>query len=94
VSPAEAFLDMAVETDAKGLWNYPFLNFDFDAIEAKIKDPNVILGIGDAGAHFGQIQDASQSTYFLTAGSATPTPGRSRRASGCSVPRGPTPIST
>ncbi len=57
---------MAVETDAKGLWNYPFLNFDFDAIEAKIKDPNVILGIGDAGAHCGQIQDASQSTYFLT----------------------------
>jgi N-acyl-D-aspartate/D-glutamate deacylase len=48
------------------LWNYPFLNFDFDAIEAKIKDPCVILGIGDAGAHCGQIQDASQSTYFLT----------------------------
>ncbi len=66
VSPAEAFLDMAIETDARGLWNYPFLNFDFDAIEAKIKDPNVILGIGDAGAHCGQIQDASQSTYFLT----------------------------
>jgi N-acyl-D-amino-acid deacylase len=66
VSPAEAFLDMAIETDARGLWNYPFLNFDFDAIEAKIKDPSVILGIGDAGAHCGQIQDASQSTYFLT----------------------------
>lgn len=66
VSPAEAFLDMAVESKAKGLWNYPFLNFDFDAIEAKMKDPNVILGIGDAGAHCGQIQDASQSTYFLT----------------------------
>jgi len=66
VSPAEAFLDMAIETDAKGLWNYPFLNFDYDAIEAKIKDPSVILGIGDAGAHCGQIQDASQSTYFLT----------------------------
>ncbi|MFT7647780.1 MAG: N-acyl-D-amino-acid deacylase [Candidatus Poriferisodalaceae bacterium] len=66
VSPAEAFLDMAIETDARGLWNYPFLNFDFDAIEAKIKHPSVILGIGDAGAHCGQIQDASQSTYFLT----------------------------
>ncbi len=66
VSPAEAFLDMAIESEAKGLWNYPFLNFDFDAIEAKIKDPSVILGIGDAGAHCGQIQDASQSTYFLT----------------------------
>jgi N-acyl-D-aspartate/D-glutamate deacylase len=66
VSPAEAFLDMAIETGAKGLWNYPFLNFDEAAIEAKIKDPSVILGIGDAGAHCGQVQDASQSTYFLT----------------------------
>lgn len=66
VSPAEAFLDMAIESDARGLWNYPFLNFDYDAIEAKIKHPDVILGIGDAGAHCGQIQDASQSTYFLT----------------------------
>ncbi len=65
-SPAEAFLDMAIETAAKGLWNYPFLNWDFDAIEEKINDPSVILGIGDAGAHCGQIQDASQSTYFLT----------------------------
>jgi N-acyl-D-amino-acid deacylase len=66
VTPAEAFLDMAMESDARGLWNYPFLNWDYDAIEAKINDPNVILGIGDAGAHCGQIQDASQSTYFLT----------------------------
>ena len=66
VFPAEAFLDMAMESGAKGSWNYPFLNWDFDAIEAKIKDPSVILGIGDAGAHVGQIQDASQSTYFLT----------------------------
>ena len=66
VTPAEAFLDMAIESGARGLWNYPFLNFDVDAIEAKIDDPHVILGIGDAGAHCGQIQDASQSTYFLT----------------------------
>jgi len=66
VSPVEAFLDMAISTSGKGLWNHPFLNFDFDAIEAKIRDPHVILGIGDAGAHCGQIQDASQSTYFLT----------------------------
>jgi len=66
VSPAQAFLDMAIESGARGLWNYPFLNFDVEAIGAKIDDPHVILGIGDAGAHCGQIQDASQSTYFLT----------------------------
>ena len=66
VSPAEAFIDMALESEGRGLWNYPFLNFDFDAIQSKLKHPAVVLGIGDAGAHVGQIQDASQSTYFLT----------------------------
>ena len=66
VSPAEAFIDMALESGGKGLWNYPFLNWDFDAIEAKLRHPDVVLGIGDAGAHVGQIQDASQTTYFLT----------------------------
>ena len=66
VSPAEAFLDMAIETGSQSLWNYPFLNFDFDAVEAKLRHPDVVLGIGDAGAHVGQIQDASQTTYFLT----------------------------
>ncbi|MDH4076558.1 MAG: amidohydrolase family protein, partial [Acidimicrobiia bacterium] len=66
VSPAEAFIDMALESEGRGLWNYPFLNWDFDAIEAKLRHPDVVLGIGDAGAHVGQIQDASQTTYFLT----------------------------
>ncbi len=66
VSPAEAFIDMALESEGRGLWNYPFLNFDFDAIQAKLAHPDVVLGIGDAGAHVGQIQDASQTTYFLT----------------------------
>jgi N-acyl-D-amino-acid deacylase len=66
VSPAEAFIDMALESEGQGLWNYPFLNWDFDAIEAKLRHPDVVLGIGDAGAHVGQIQDASQTTYFLT----------------------------
>ncbi len=55
-----------METGAQSLWNYPFLNFDFDAVEAKLRHPDVVLGIGDAGAHVGQIQDASQTTYFLT----------------------------
>ncbi|MGF1596937.1 MAG: amidohydrolase family protein [Acidimicrobiales bacterium] len=66
VAPAEAFIDMALESAGRGLWNYPFLNFDFDAIEAKLKHPDVVLGIADAGAHVGQIQDASQTTYVLT----------------------------
>ena len=31
-----------------------------------LDDPVVTLGLADAGAHVGQIMDASQPTFFLT----------------------------
>ena len=31
-----------------------------------LADPNVVMGLADAGAHVGQIMDASQPTFFLT----------------------------
>ena len=31
-----------------------------------LDDPLVTLGLADAGAHVGQIMDASQPTFFLT----------------------------
>jgi N-acyl-D-aspartate/D-glutamate deacylase len=30
-----------------------------------LSDPNVVMGLADAGAHVGQIMDASQPTYML-----------------------------
>ena len=64
--PVETFIDTALETDGAALWSYPFLNHQTPAIVEMLKDPNVVLGLADAGAHVGQIMDTSQPTYFLT----------------------------
>ena len=36
------------------------------AVEEMLDDPLVTLGLADAGAHVGQIMDASQPTFYLT----------------------------
>jgi N-acyl-D-aspartate/D-glutamate deacylase len=66
VSPAAAFIELLLETDGHLVANMPFLNQDLSAVEAMLDDPLVTLGLADAGAHVGQIMDASQPTFFLT----------------------------
>jgi len=66
VSPVEAFIDLTLERDGRLLLNWPFLNQDFDAVETMLRNPAVVLGLADAGAHVGQIMDASQPTFFLS----------------------------
>ncbi|MEZ5261783.1 MAG: amidohydrolase family protein [Acidimicrobiales bacterium] len=64
--PVETFIDTALETNGAALWSYPFLNHQTPAIVEMLEDPNVVMGLADAGAHVGQIMDTSQPTYFLT----------------------------
>jgi N-acyl-D-amino-acid deacylase len=64
-SPAEAFVMLSLEREGRALFNYPFLNPEFDAIEAMLDHPQVVIGLGDSGAHVGQIMDSSLPTYFL-----------------------------
>ncbi len=66
VSPAAAFIELALETDGHLVASMPFLNEDLSAVEAMLDDPLVTLGLADAGAHVSQIMDASQPTFFLT----------------------------
>jgi N-acyl-D-aspartate/D-glutamate deacylase len=66
VSMAEAFLDLADRTDGRALVYWPLLNQSMDAIAEMLVDDTVIMGLADAGAHVGQILDASQPTWFLT----------------------------
>ncbi len=66
VSPAAAFIELILETDGALVANMPFLNQDLSAVEEMLDDPLVTLGLADAGAHVGQIMDASQPTFFLT----------------------------
>jgi N-acyl-D-aspartate/D-glutamate deacylase len=65
VSPAEAFIVLSLEREGKALFNYPFLNPEFDAVQEMLDHPQVVIGLGDSGAHCGQIMDASLPTYFL-----------------------------
>jgi N-acyl-D-amino-acid deacylase len=65
VSPAEAFIALSLEREGKALFNYPFLNPSFEAIQTMLDHPRVVIGLGDSGAHVGQIMDASLPTYFL-----------------------------
>lgn len=65
VSPAEVFITLSIEQEGKALFNYPFLNPTFDAVQHMLDHPRVVIGLGDSGAHCGQIMDSSLPTYFL-----------------------------
>lgn len=66
VSAAAAYLELLLETDGTVVLTYPFLNQRLEAVEEMLDDPLVTLGLADAGAHVGQILDASQPTFLLT----------------------------
>ncbi len=66
VSAAEAFIDLALESDGRIVCNVPFLNQRFAAVEEMLDDDVVVMGLADAGAHVGQIMDSSQPTFMLT----------------------------
>jgi len=65
VSPVEAFIDLALETDGRLLLSWPLLNQGVDAIGEMLAQPEVLMGLADAGAHVGQTMDASAPTYLL-----------------------------
>ncbi|MGF7237960.1 MAG: N-acyl-D-amino-acid deacylase family protein [Frankia sp.] len=62
---AAAFVDFLIETDGLGLLYYPVLNQDLDAVAAMVTNPDVVVGVADAGAHVAMTMDAGQSTYLL-----------------------------
>ncbi len=64
-TPAAAFITLALQDDGKTLFNYPFLNPQFEAVQEMLDHPRVVIGLGDSGAHCGQIMDSSLPTYFL-----------------------------
>ena len=66
MSEPEAFIELSIAENGLALFNFPFLNPEMEAVERMLNDPNVVLGLGDSGAHCGQIMDASLPTYFLT----------------------------
>jgi N-acyl-D-aspartate/D-glutamate deacylase len=68
VAPTELAYDLMLENGGRGLLLAALANYgsgSLDPIHSLITDPNSVIGLGDGGAHYGMICDASYSTYFL-----------------------------
>ncbi len=65
-SAIEAYVDLCLATRGAVVLNWPVLNQDFAVIAEMLTDPLIMMGLADAGAHVGQILDASQPTFFLS----------------------------
>lgn len=68
-SPEEVVYDMLLEDNGRALLFVAMANFsdgNLDFVETMLRDPNVVVGLGDGGAHYGMICDASYTTFALT----------------------------
>ena len=64
-TPADAFITLTLARHGRQLLVWAFRNDDMDAVETMLRSPVTIMGLADAGAHVGQILDASQTSFYL-----------------------------
>ncbi|MBX9920478.1 MAG: amidohydrolase family protein, partial [Mycolicibacterium frederiksbergense] len=69
VSPLEEAYDRLLDDDGHAMLLVTLANFrdhSLDTVAELIQRDDVVLGLGDGGAHYGMICDASFPTYMLT----------------------------
>jgi N-acyl-D-aspartate/D-glutamate deacylase len=69
VPPQELAYDMLLEHDGKAMFYITMGNYyegKLDALGELLRRPGIVMGLGDGGAHYGAICDASYPTFFLT----------------------------
>ncbi len=64
--PAETFLRMSRETRGKALFTKLFFNPNLRAVEDLISGGHILPGLGDAGAHVGQVMDSGWCSFVLS----------------------------
>ncbi len=64
--PAETFLRMCRDSRGKSLFTMRFFNQNLKACADLISGEHCLPGLGDAGAHVGQIMDAGWSSFVLS----------------------------
>jgi N-acyl-D-aspartate/D-glutamate deacylase len=68
-TPEELVYDAFVESEGKAMFLAALGNFEngkLDAAHEMLTHPDCVPGLGDGGAHYGAICDASYSTFLLT----------------------------
>jgi len=63
--PAETYLRMLRESDGAALFTVQFFNRSIEALEEVLTSDHILPGLGDAGAHVGQIMDAGWTTFVM-----------------------------
>lgn len=66
VRPLDALLDVALEDDLATRFRVVSLNHDEELLGALLRDPRVVLGAHDAGAHVDELCDAVFPTHLLS----------------------------
>jgi N-acyl-D-aspartate/D-glutamate deacylase len=69
VSAAEIAYDLLLEDDGRGILYFPVTNFhdgNLDIALEIMRHDDMIIALGDGGAHYGLICDASYPTFALT----------------------------
>jgi N-acyl-D-aspartate/D-glutamate deacylase len=68
MTPYEYVYDLLLEKEGKALLYHPgsnYRDFNLDAVRAMEAHRHTVLGLGDGGAHYGMICDASFPTSYL-----------------------------
>ncbi len=66
VSPVEAMIDLAIESDMECFFLQPIANEDQDHALELMRHPRTVVTFSDSGAHVSQIMDASLQTHLLS----------------------------
>lgn len=66
VHPVEFVIDRLIESEGRELFNMWFFNRNAEALGEFLQLEGVCPGLGDAGAHAGQICDADSPTHYLS----------------------------
>ncbi len=66
VSPVDAMIDLAVESDMECFFLQPIANEDQEHALELMRHPRTVVTFSDSGAHVSQIMDASLQTHLLS----------------------------
>jgi N-acyl-D-amino-acid deacylase len=63
--PVDLLLDLGLATGLEARFRMAIANLDEDEVSQLLLNPDMVIGLSDAGAHASQLCDACQGTYLL-----------------------------